>query len=237
MRYTRYDMRRRRNGSIYYVIIILMILILAFIIGSIISKLFFTGTSPIKGGTDTIKSTTDSKESSSSKIETFTVIEIGVYEKKENADKVISALKVSGSPYVIEEDGRTKVYAGIYNDTATADAIIKSLSANNIQANRSLFTINEDDLCNAEICSILNGNIEILNKLSEKNVKAVETDKFKEWCSALKEPDKSSERIDVLNEIKKYVENMPKEITKDNTQDNYVFIYKTLQKLVPQKSK
>lgn len=237
MKYTRYDMRRRKSGSIYYVIIILMILILAFIIGSIISKLFFTGTSSSQSSANTTRNTADSKTSTSEKTRTFYVIEIGIYEKKENADKVISALKASGNPYIIEKDGKNRVYMGIYSDSGTTDAIIKNLEANKFQVNKSVFAINEDGLCNAEICSILNGNIEVLNKLSEKNVKAVETDKFKKWCSSLKEPDKSSKNVDILNEIKKYAMNMPKEITRDNTQDNYVFIYKTLQKLMPQQTK
>lgn len=104
------------------------------------------------------------------------------------------------------------------------------MQAKEIPNSKFSYKIENDGLCNAEIGEIINANITILNRLCENNVKAVQTKDLKAWCKALKQVDKKSKEYDTLENLKKYINAMPDEISKDKANINYQFLFTTLKK-------
>lgn len=234
MKYTRYDLKRGKENKAFFTIIFL-ILMLAFVFGTIIFKLFIKN--PISSTTGNIDQVSDSKDKNKSsnstnnnQITNFIVVQGGVYKTKENAEAEKALLAQYGTPFVINEGDKTRIFLGIYTEKQ-GEEIIKSLTEQKVDNSKMLFIVNNDDLCNTEILEIINANLQILNKLAEKNVKAIQTEELKKWCLTLKKVDKESKNISVLNDIKEHVNKLPKELTKESVSENYSYIYGVLKKL------
>lgn len=236
MKYTRYDLKRD-NGNKAFIAVILLILVLAFIFGTIIFKLFIK--SPINSSikNDSISNTSNQKAdtkssntSNNSKVTKFVVVQGGIYQSKENADEERNLLMRYGTPFTITEDSKTRVFLGMYTEEQ-ADRITKSLTEQKVDNSKMTFTLNNNDLCDVEIAEIINANIQILNKLAEKNVKAIQTDELKKWCAALKKVDKDSKNILVLKDLQDHVSKMPKELTKESVAESYTYLYNILKKV------
>jgi hypothetical protein len=216
----------------------IFIFVLAFVFGTVIFKVIMRNSGTINTGNtnssnisevkDSVK-TTDST-TGSNKIFKFIAIQGGIYKNKENVEAERSILNQYGTPFNIIEDSKTRVFLGIYAESQ-GEQIMKSLAEQKIDNSKMLFAISTNDLCDAEIVEIINANIQILNKLGEKNVKAVQTDELKKWCTSLNKVNSDSKNISVLNDIKDHVSKMPKEITKDKAAENYEYIYGVLKKM------
>ena len=102
-----------------------------------------------------------------------------------------------GTPFNVTEDSKTRIFLGIYIESQ-GEQIMKSLTEQKVDNSRILFTINKNDLCDAEITEIINANIQILNKLAEKNVKGIQTDELKKWCSSLNKVDNDSKKYSYI---------------------------------------
>lgn len=230
MKYTRYNPKKRKNDSIFYIVTIIMVLVLAYIIGSIISKVFISKTNiSIKNSKST--DITSEVKKDQNKFMNYVVIQCGIFDDKKNADEQKTKLQSFGNTFVVDENGKSKILLGIFKDETKADSVIKNLTDNKIDCKKNNMKFGIDTLCDAEISEIFNGCLEILDKLNEKNVRAVQMDEFKKWTAALKEVDKNSKNISALNDVKKYINALPKEITKDNITDIDKFIFTTLTKI------
>lgn len=237
MKYTRYDLKRK-NGNKVFIFIMLLIFVLAFVFGTVIFKVIMRNSGGVSTGNTDISNISETKNStkatdgtnSNSKVIKFVAVQGGIYKNKENVEAERSILNQYGTPFNIIEDNKTRVFLGIYVESQ-GEQVMKSLTEQKIDNSKMLFTINTSDLCDAEIAEIINANIQILNKLGEKNVKAVQTDDLKKWCTSLNKVNSNSKNISVLNEIKDHVNKMPKEITKDKAAENYEYIYVILKKI------
>lgn len=235
MKYTRYDLRRK-NDNKTFVVVILLIFAFAFIFGTAIFKLLMRTPSDVNvnnNSSNTIqsKSNTNASDSiSKDKVVKFMAVQGGVYQNKDNAEAERNLLNQYGTPFNVIEDNKTRVFLGIYTESQ-GEQIIKSLIEQKVDNSKMMFTINKEELCDAEIAEIINANLQILNKLAEKNVKAVQTDELKKWCSSLKKVDKNSKNVELLNNIKDHVSKMPKEVSKDKAEENYAYIYNILKKM------
>jgi hypothetical protein len=109
---------------------------------------------------------------------------------------------------------------------------MKLLTEKGIENSKMSFSIDSSDNCDDEIVEIINANIQILTKLSEQNVKSIQTDSLKSWCASLKAVDKGSRNIMILDDLKLYINSFPKELTKEKAVENYVYLYNTLKKMV-----
>lgn len=236
MKYTRYDLKRD-NDNKAFIAVILLILVLAFIFGTAIFKLFIK--SPISSDikTDSVSNRSNQKTDNNSsgklnnsKITKFVVVQGGIYQSKENADAERNLLAQYGTPFTVTEDNKTRVFLGIYTEEQ-AERIMKSLTEQKVDNSKMTFTLNNNDLCDVEIAEIINANIQILNKLAEKNVKAIQTEELKKWCAALKKVDKDSKNILILKDIQDHINKMPKELTKENVGENYTYLYNILKKI------
>lgn len=242
MKYTRYDLKKK-NGNKTFIIMVLLIFTLAFILGTVIFRLL-TGNalnfskeisninnenqvnSSSKGTSNSITKDTNTN----SKVVKYIAVQGGIYKNKEYAENEKTLLSQYGTPFTIAEDDKNRVFLGLYTES-TGEEIAKSLLDQKVDNSKMLFTVNKKDLCDSEIIEIVNANLQILNKLSEKGVKAIQTEELKKWCMSLKKVDKNSKNIAVLNDIKEHVNKMPKELSKDKAEENYVYIYNILKKI------
>lgn len=233
MKYTRYDMKKKKNEGVMVLLILAVTLIMAFVIGTVMSNFFLKSSASGKSENNTKK--TISQEPSSKPAETkatikYVVIQGGKFKDSNYVGPCKNILSNYGNPFIIVEADGTRVLLGIYSE-ADSEKLIKTLNENKVDNSKMPFEISNGDLCNKEIVEIINGNLLMLTKLTEKNVPAVQTGEFKKWCTSLKDVEKESKNYAVLNEIKGYVNNMADKIEKEKAADNYVFLYNTLKKL------
>jgi hypothetical protein len=236
LKYTRYDLKRGKDNRTF-ITIILFILILAFVLGTIIFRLFIKnpiGSNVDSGNVTQISDNKDKNKPSNSTTNSqairFIAVQGGIYKSKENADSEKTLLSQYGTPFTVNEEDKTRVFLGIYAEDQ-GEKIMKSLTDQKVDNSKMLFTMNNNELCDVEISEIISANIQILNKLAEKNVKAIQTEELKKWCSALKKVDKDSKNILVLNDMQDHINKMPKELTKENVGENYSYIYNILKKV------
>lgn len=238
MKYTRYDLKNKNNGKTF-ILLILLVLVLAFLFGTIIFKLFsgnYNGGKSLKSETSTGKNSVNKSnmqnvtDPNSSQAAKFIVIQGGIYQNKENAEAEKNLLNAYGTPFTVTEDNKTRVLLGIYVEDQ-GEKIIKSLNDAKVDNSKMLFTINKDNICDAEIAEIIGANIQILNKLSEKDVKAIQTSELKKWCSSLNNKNDQGKNIAVLKQLKNDVGKMPKEISKDKASESYIYLYQILKKV------
>ncbi|MBE6068907.1 MAG: hypothetical protein E7211_14605 [Clostridium lundense] len=241
IKYTRYDLKRKRKDNVIFFIILIMILILSFLIGSIFFKLFIKNSSIIKTQgkvTETKvndksinnKGETPKESIVSSNSFVYVAVQGGMFGNETGVEKTRSQLSSYGNPFVINDNKYKRVFLGIYTEDA-AKVVINTLNTNKVSNSTMKFEIKVNNLCDMEISEILNGYIQVLGKLSEKNVKAIQTQDFKNWCKSLETVNQESPNIKILNELKDKVAKLPNELSNDKTAENYTFIYSILQKM------
>ncbi|QAT39578.1 hypothetical protein [Clostridium sp. JN-9] len=230
MKYTRFDLKKKSNSG-RFVWWVLCILIAAFILGTIISKVISKEAWP-KSILNLKQNNIESKNQQqvTKKNVKYIAVQGGMYAKKENVENEKKLLQGFGMPFEITDGNNTRVFIGIYDETG-AEGIIKTLNTNNVANSKMIFELNVSDLCDAEISEIINADLQIINRFSDKEVKGYYTEELKKWCSQLKAVDKNSKNISVLNELKAYVNSMPEEIKKDKIEENYIKIYTILKKV------
>ncbi|EJE7233580.1 hypothetical protein FC820_09655 [Clostridium sporogenes] len=230
MRYTRYDIRKRNKSNFTFFLIITLVLVLAFILGTVIFNLVSPsnikkGNTITKDNTNVVKSK-DNKSNSSN----YIIIQRGIYAKKENVSGVLNSLKPYGNIFTVEDNGKTRVFLGIYEEDEGIK-LMKKLTDNKIDNSKLTFVINKKNLCDAEISEIITAYIKVVNKLSEKDVKSVRTEEIKKWVSLLDKVEKDSSNIKTLNNLKEHINKLPKDLTKDQASKSYIFIYNTLKEV------
>jgi hypothetical protein len=229
VKYTRYDFKRKKKDNMVLFIIIMLVVILAFIIGTAISNTFIKNSKAIKPENKTVSNSKYIINNEEDSVK-FVSIQCGVYSTLENTGKEINKFNQYGIPFTIQQGKNTKVLLGIYTEEESKKQIQK-LKDDNIPVSKIEFVLYKDDLCNAEIAEIINANIKVLNKLLEQNVEAIETQELKKWCKNLKKVNSKSKNIEVLEDLKDYIQKMPKKISKQNVKENYIFLFNILDKL------
>lgn len=77
----------------------------------------------------------------------------------------------------------------------------------------------------------MDAELQILEELSKDEVKSVQTKQLKEWCSDLKEVSENNKNYSVLSDLKKYINNLPQEVHKENLEEYNLYLYKKLKEL------
>lgn len=243
MRYTRYNYKPTRKNNNFMIVIILT-LITAIALGTIFSKLLpknnndNTGTADKTTKIDVEKQNQGSKDSvdvskvvSETNIKDYVAIQCGVFSKKENALVLKNNLMKFGTPFIIEEDNLNRVLFGIY-PSESIDGVTKQLKENKIDYVKINFQLTYKDIASAQINEMISADIKILNKLSEKDTKSIETVEFKKWLGSLAGAEEKSESYSTMAEIKAYLTAMPAELKKEKTEEEYIYIYKFIKKLL-----
>lgn len=224
MRYTRYDLKNKNNGNMIYAISLVAIIAIALIVGSLISKLVFAGNKASNGYSNVEANTTDGNKK-------YIFLQCGIFSKKENADTLLNELDKMGNPSEINDGDKIRVIFGVYKEDDYYKKAIKLLNDNKFDVHEIYYNIHENNMTNTEIEKILDGNIEIINKFTDKNVKGIQTSDFKTWSDKLENTNKEDINFGVLEEFKNYISKMTNNYSKDNITDNTEFLYKEFEKI------
>ncbi|MCB2292512.1 SPOR domain-containing protein [Clostridium algoriphilum] len=242
MKYTRYNYKAPKKSN-NFIIVITLTLIAAIALGTVFSKLLpknnanassndkATKVSIVKNTKVTKESEGVTKATTDTNIKDYVAIQCGVFSTKASALTLKNSLTEFGTPFLIEEGKLNRVLLGVY-PKSSADSIIKQLVAKKISYAKVNFQLVGNDSTSAQTNEMISADIQILNKLSEKDTKAVQTVELKKWVGTLKGEDKKSENYSSLTIFKSYLKALPQELKKDKTEAGYVYIYKFIKQLL-----
>lgn len=238
MKYTRYNYKppRKKNN---FMLVFILIIIAAIALGTIFSKLLpkYNNTKTAgedkttKIGLEKENITKDpAKVTSEGIINDYVAIQCGAFSNKANALVLKNSLMSSGTPFIIEEGTTFRVMFGIY-PKESIDIITKQLQANKIEYAKINFQVIGNDATSLQINEMINADLKILNKLSEKGNSAFDTVELKKWLGTLKGADEKSASYKTMTEIKTYLNAMPTLVKKEKTEEGYIYIYKFIKKM------
>jgi len=217
MRYTRYEYGK--SSKIKFLFTIAVIISISIGGGLYISNFIFQG----KQIEDNSKYS--SEINNGSQEENFMALQCGYYSKEENAKELIASISKYCEPFIIEDEGKYRVLAGVYKEQ---DGIkkIQEFKANKIDVAKINLNIQSDNSEMKKITEIIDGFLTITNKLQESEVKSIKTSEFKAWVDTVINDDGvKSKKIESLNN---YVKALPEELDKTNNSKNMQELYKLL---------
>jgi hypothetical protein len=217
MRYTRYEYRK--SSKIKFLFTIVVITSISIGCGFYISNFIFRG-----------KQIEDNSRNSSeinygSQEESFMALQCGYYSKEENAKELTASISKYCMPFIVEDEGKYRVIAGIYKEE---DGIkkIQEFKGNKIDVAKVNLSIKSDKIEMEKLTEIIDGFLSISNKLQESEVKSIKTAEFKAWVdTVINKDDVKSKRIEDLNN---YVKALPDELDKTNNNKSMQELYKLI---------
>ena len=223
MRYTRYDYKKKGGGGFF--LWILLIIILALAIGITIFKMFFSEGEISNSLKVPNKSQQEESINTAENSSIFKIIQCGLFSKEENANSTLTTLPSSMTGFVIQEDGKFKVMAGIYKDEESAKKTeeLTKASINNFTIKCCIPKDSSEKKIEAQI---IEGYLQIINKFEESGVKSVKTVDFKKWTEETAANIKSpSEEVQNLVKV---IKELPDEYTQKDVKTSKDFLYKLL---------
>ena len=220
MKYTRYDYRKKNQK---FPIWLLLIGALGIVLGVSIFNLFLIGIKIPVASIETKGSTIETVEEV--KMYNINLIQCGLYSKKENADATINAIGQDCNPFIVEEDGKYKVIAGIYQDSSVLE---KAQSLNNSSISNFVIkcTLPVDTNENMIKKEILEGYFEVIKKANDKEIKSINLADFKTWAKEISKNNKESDKE--IDELLKRIDSLPEEYTNENVKSDYEFLYQII---------
>lgn len=242
MKYTRYNHKKKGNNDVLKFIISLVLTItLAGGIGLGLAKVIFgvlgpnNNTSYEDGASQQTNNEQPSVEGENKANEqttqvtgnaTFDMIQCGYFSNKGNAEQVLAQVGSTYGGFISDENGKFRVVAGIYSN-GDVQGVIDELKSKSIDTAKITYKLNQDDEVQNQIAGICDGYLKILNTTFNETVKSVNTEDFKGWVSNLSAIDKG-EKVEVLNDLKKYVSELPGEIKKEDVAKEMNYLYTVL---------
>lgn len=228
MRYTRYDIKRKERGNKLYILVLVIILTCAILIGTFISNIFLKNNTTLIGEGD---SKNVFQQNTSTDVANFVFLQCGIFSNKENAQDLMNKLGKIGNPFEVEDEGKIRVMFGIYSDKKDYDAASKLLTDNKFEFHNVNYTLSKNNNCDLQIISIVNANLQVIDKTYDKDVKEVQTAAFKDWTKKLNKVDENYKNKQILDSMKQYIDKLPGNFSKDNARDNSIYLYFQLKKL------
>ena len=216
MKYTRYEYKKYEKMK--FIMTAILVIVVSIGSGLYISKFIFDSK-------DTSNTVTNASEKENAVIQShgIMVLQCGYYSKKENADVFIPTISSYCQPFIVEEDGKYRVIAGIY-DSELGKKKIEELKEKGIDVAKVSIEMPNDTLENKKILQIVEGFLQITGKFEESDVKSVKTEDFKSWANNIIN-DSNNVQSEKLNNIQSYVNNLPDEITKSNSSTSTEILY------------
>ena len=218
MRYTRYDYRKKNGGGFFLWLILVIILALA--IGMVFFKFFFNGKSiknPLDLGNNPKEEMPIEAEGN-----TFKIIQCGLFSKEENAKATLTTLPGGLSGFVVEDEGKFKVMVGIYTDdngSKKAEELTKA-SINNFAIKCVIPCKTTEEKVQAKV---VEGYLQIINKIEENDVKSIKTSEFKKWTEeTINKIENPSEELQALV---KNIRELPEEYKRENVESSNEVLY------------
>lgn len=222
MRYTRYDYNKKKSGN--FTLSLIIVIILAVIIGAIIFKLFPKNVEKLIDNNDAMK--TSGEVNNKQIINNYVAIQCGVYQNIENANTTLATIPSDFKSFIIEEEGKYKVIAGIYTESEAKDKV-NVLNTSKINNFSIKFNIDAKDNNSIIISEVVKSYLEIINKVSQDSIDSINTKEFKAWVKKVTK-DNDSKLIGELNDM---TNNLPEEIKKENNVELIKNLYNILSKM------
>lgn len=225
MKYTRYNVRPKRKKRNW------MPLLVVLLFCAVLGYLIIGGINIENGNNKTSKRQEEkakqetNKKSSVEKSE-IVLLQCGVFKVKENADKLISQLTSIGCPFIVKDNDMYKVYYGIYKNIGESDKAAKTLKENKIDSSKDVIRIPYNDLSMVELGKIIEAELDIINSATDPKIKSVKTSELKKWVAQLENIDEKDSAYKDVNELKKHINELPKEVDKSKACEMNSFIYK-----------
>lgn len=231
MKYTRYDLKRKSKNT-ELVILLIGILLTSVFLGTILSHLFITnsGKVPITDSSKQSNSADNKNQVVNHSPEKFIIIQSGLYSVKKTAEEQNERLKQIINPFMVEEDGKFRVLAGIYTEQ-DYDEIMKKMTDKKLDNFKITYEVSADEQATYELTEIIKAHLQHLTNLTKPNVSSVKTESFKTWLLTLPNVEKNCKNYSLLEEYKKYINFLPAEEKREKAGENYVFIYNILKKI------
>ena len=216
MRYTRYEYKK--YGKLKFMASIILVVTVSIGSGLYISRFLFS-TKETSG--NTIQ--TSQKENESIQSQGVMALQCGYYSYKENADVCIPAISSYCQPFIVEENGNYRVIAGIYDDESGMKKL-EELKSKGIDVAKVSIDMPADTPEAKKFLQVVEGFIQITNKLEESDVKSIKTSEFKSWANNIIN-DGGNTQSEKLKNLKSYVDSLPDEITKSNSANVVQILY------------
>lgn len=218
MKYTRYNIKKNNNKKHVGSVVVLCLLLIALFTAILVSPKL---SSHFKG----IEQVSNKVDENKVKINKFYLIQLGAFNKVDGAKKFQTDLSATvGDTYLITDTAVTRVIRGIYAEDKLSD-VQKELTDKKIEYSKMTFNISYGDLCNKEITEILKANLQVLNKLSEKDVQSFNSEELMKWLSTLEKVDEKSTNYVALKQLRDRTQSYGDKITKDKLTESYKFIF------------
>ena len=219
MRYTRYEYKK--SNKIKFLCSVAIIASISIGGGLFISNFIFDGKQIKNNNSDN-----SIQENNKEEVLSFIVLQCGYYSKEENAKELLTSISKYCEPFIVEEDGKYRVLAGIYKEEDGLKKI-EEFKANNIDVAKVNLNISSDNVESKKIIEIIDGFLTITNKLEDSGVESIKTTEFKAWADKII-TDGSSVESKKTDDLSSYVKNLPDEINKENRNINIEELYKLI---------
>lgn len=112
MRYTRYEYKK--SGRLKFICSVVVIVVMSLGGGVYVSNLIFDGKELQNINGNNLMQT--SVSDNDGKIQNVIALQCGYYTKEENAKELINSLTQYCQPFIVEDDGKYRVMAGLYTE-------------------------------------------------------------------------------------------------------------------------
>ena len=217
MRYTRYEYKK--SGRMKSLLSIVIIAGISISVGLYASNLIFAGKEVQNINKSDLKY-------SDEKLPNIIVLQCGYFSKEENAKELVSSLLKYCEPFIVEDDGKYRVIAGIYNEDEGTKKI-QEFKSNNIEVTKINLNLQYNGLENKKIIELANGFLTIIDKLQDNTVKSIKTEEFKAWANKIID-DGNHDDSEKLKALGDYMRKLPDEIDKSSSGKNIEEFYKLI---------
>ena len=228
MRYTRYDYKKNKGDN--FLVWLIGIVIISVCIGMLLYNVFLKKTDIVQVSNsnqknETVVENNKNKESNGGTNLEFGIIQCGVFKDKANAEATLNSVNSESTAFIVEEDGGFKLIYGIYrfDDAGSKSDNLTALSVSNFRIKCILGNDTEEKKAEAEI---IDAYIKVINKLTEKDVKSININDFKNWTNNISEEVKN--KSDEFLNLVKHINELPDEYKKENQKESLIQIYTIL---------
>ncbi len=242
MKYTKYNYKRRKNNAVFKFLASLLVGIVAACMIGLGVGLIIWKVIPINDSAQVGTEITDGTQGAAGesgqeqegevpvlegeKTSEYYFLQCGYFSKKDNAEQAYAKISSNGRSFIAEESDKFRVLTGIYT-SENVDSVMQDLGSKGVESVKITFTLNENDPVEAQVSAICDGYLKILTTTFDDKVDHVNTSEFKEWMNTL-ENISSGENIEVLQNLKNYIKELPEELTKENVSSEMDYLYELL---------
>lgn len=223
MRYTRYDFKKNKGDN--FIIWLIGIIIFSICIGMLFYNVFLKEKNIVDvSENNQIAAAEESRDDTSLE---FGIIQCGVFKERANAEATLNSINTDSTGFIVEEDGSFKLMYGIYkyDDAGTKSDSLTASSVSNFRIKCRLGNETNEKKAEGEV---IDAYIKIINKLTEKDVKSVDTKEFKSWSNNIAQEVKGSS--EEFNNLVANINSLPDEYKRENQKDSLIQIYNILKK-------